>query len=702
MHKNTQTLALIVKSLYKDRPFQLGFLIKLLAVILLVPKVQHDWFTPFVGFTLHHPSLDPWSVFLKHGGDSKAFPYGIIMYLFHLPFVALGIMLDSLFHFKGFSFAQTGFALSLLAADIALCITMIMLYTGRSQHIILFYWFSPIVLYVTYWHGQTDIVPILFITLSLLFLKQQKFSLSAISLSSSIAAKLSSILAAPFIILFLLKNKRYEYVTNKFIVIFFVSLFLFQGIFFLSDGVQAMLLASPEIDRVYDLSFVFNNGSEIYIVPLLYIILVYCGWRIGCMNTEFLYAFMGSSFFIILLCTPAAVGWFLWIVPFIVLFQPQASKQAKLVIICYSLVFVAYNLLVTTGASIPIINWELTFQNIYFPQHIISILLSILTALGLIIAVSILRHAIKNNDYYHLSRQPIAIGIAGDSSTGKDTLSQAIIGLFGKNRTVEISGDDYHLFERKDLRWTIKTHLHPLANDLHLFVNNSLKLLKGKNIYCRHYDHSKGLFSEPTIVHAKDVVIISGLHALFSDLLRKRFNVSVFLNMDEDLRRYLKIKRDVYERGHSIQKVAQSLKERLKDKDAYIMHQKQYADIIFSLQPVHPLPNIEEMDLRHTKLCPLKLSIIVNTSIDYRFIHKQFVSLLSTKMSISSTEDKEKIEILIEGDNIKGYALAKVAYKIIPNIQDILTLVPQWSDGLLGVMQLFILLQLASNANEKN
>ena len=48
-----------------------------------------------------------------------------------------------------------------------------------------------------------------------------------------------------------------------------------------------------------------------------------------------------------------------------------------------------------------------------------------------------------------MTRRPFVIGISGDSGSGKDTFANSIEGLFGKHSVTKLSGDDYHLWDRK-------------------------------------------------------------------------------------------------------------------------------------------------------------------------------------------------------------------------------------------------------------
>ena len=59
-----------------------------------------------------------------------------------------------------------------------------------------------------------------------------------------------------------------------------------------------------------------------------------------------------------------------------------------------------------------------------------------------------------------MTRRPFVIGISGDSGSGKDTFANSIEGLFGKHSVTKLSGDDYHLWDRKKPIWQAMTHLN--------------------------------------------------------------------------------------------------------------------------------------------------------------------------------------------------------------------------------------------------
>ena len=113
---------------------------------------------------------------------------------------------------------------------------------------------------------------------------------------------------------------------------------------------------------------------------------------------------------------------------------------------------------------------------------------------GLLIAIQILREGIRENDYYRLGNKPLVLGIAGNSGVGKSTFSKGLATVFGERSLVEVSGDDYHNWERTSPMWKTLTHLDPKANRLFELVRDVQSLMDGDVVKARRYDHITGRF----------------------------------------------------------------------------------------------------------------------------------------------------------------------------------------------------------------
>ena len=188
----------------------------------------------------------------------------------------------------------------------------------------------------------------------------------------------------------------------------------------------------------------------------------------------------------------------------------------------------------------------------------------------------------RRNDRGTSSRSatPLLVGIAGDSASGKTTFAERLERMLGRTRVTQIRGDDYHRYDRRTRDSLGLTPLHPAANDLDRLANDLDRLSRGRTIRAPVYDHATGSFGDPRPVDPGDVVIVEGLLALATPALRERFDVSVYLEPEEELRHRWKIHRDCEERGYDIRAVVDDLRCREADADRFVRPQRRFADIV--------------------------------------------------------------------------------------------------------------------------
>ncbi|MDE2180686.1 MAG: phosphoribulokinase [candidate division NC10 bacterium] len=180
---------------------------------------------------------------------------------------------------------------------------------------------------------------------------------------------------------------------------------------------------------------------------------------------------------------------------------------------------------------------------------------------------------------------PLLLGIGGDSGTGKSTFVGGIYKIFGPEKITNINLDDYHTFDRAQRKIYGLTALHPAANNMALMGKHAWQLKNGEKIIKPVYDHSTGCFAEPEEVEPKQIVIIGGLFPFFTQELRNVFDLKVYLDPDEELKRAWKIHRDAGRRGYSIEQVMKEIEARQDDIRRHIEPQKEYADIIIRFYP---------------------------------------------------------------------------------------------------------------------
>lgn len=180
--------------------------------------------------------------------------------------------------------------------------------------------------------------------------------------------------------------------------------------------------------------------------------------------------------------------------------------------------------------------------------------------------------------------RPVLLGLAGDSASGKSTLSHGIEYILGFERVGRVCTDDYHRFDRATRAEMGVTPLAPEANDLGLMADH-LRILAGGNPVTKPtYDHHTGTFGPQETVSSGEIIIVEGLLPLADRRTRDAIDVAVYLEPEEELRRRWKLERDVFERGYAPKDVVAELHRREDDAARYIRPQRDFADIIVRFQ----------------------------------------------------------------------------------------------------------------------
>jgi uridine kinase len=179
-------------------------------------------------------------------------------------------------------------------------------------------------------------------------------------------------------------------------------------------------------------------------------------------------------------------------------------------------------------------------------------------------------------DYSFVLSKCNVFAICGDSGSGKSTLSALLKGGYSDSFMLEC--DRYHKWERHNDNWKEMTHLNPEANYITKMEEDIFNLKVGNDIYQVDYDHHTGKFTEKQLINSSNNLIVCGLHSLYGS--NKLYDVKIFMDTEETLKKKWKIKRDVKERGYSVEKVLESIKKREGDYEAYVSPQKENANIV--------------------------------------------------------------------------------------------------------------------------
>ena len=205
--------------------------------------------------------------------------------------------------------------------------------------------------------------------------------------------------------------------------------------------------------------------------------------------------------------------------------------------------------------------------------------------------------------------KPLIIAISGGSASGKSTVVSEIV---EKLQSVDISvicHDDYYKDQSHlTMEERIKTNYdHPSSLDNELFVKHLHLLMEGKSIEKPIYDfvtHNRK--KETVTIKPTKVIFIEGILVLEERQIRECADVKIFVKSDEDIRFIRRLKRDIEERGRSMDAVINQYLSTVKPMfNKYVNPSSRYADII--------IPNDNKHDVAVDFLVA-KIKDILNTN----------------------------------------------------------------------------------------
>jgi phosphoribulokinase len=181
--------------------------------------------------------------------------------------------------------------------------------------------------------------------------------------------------------------------------------------------------------------------------------------------------------------------------------------------------------------------------------------------------------------------RPVILGVVGDSAAGKTTITRGLVRVLGEDNVSHICTDDYHRFDRKQRGELGITPLHPDCNYVDVLTQHLGHLRRGDAILKPVYRHQDGTFAPPVYVRPERFTLIEGLLGYHLPAMRDIYDVRVFLNPPEDLRRRWKVQRDCSRRGYTTDQVLAELDRREADSEAFIRPQRRHADMLVSFLP---------------------------------------------------------------------------------------------------------------------
>ncbi len=193
--------------------------------------------------------------------------------------------------------------------------------------------------------------------------------------------------------------------------------------------------------------------------------------------------------------------------------------------------------------------------------------------------------------------RPVILGVVGDSAAGKTTITRGLVRVLGEEHVAHICTDDYHRYDRRQRAELGITPLHPDCNYVEIIAQHLAHLRRGEPILKPVYRHQDGTFGPPVYVQPERFTVIEGLLGYHLGAMREVYDVRVFLNPPEELRRMWKVQRDCSRRGYTTDQVLAELDRREADSEAFIRPQRRYADMLVSFRESQDEPAVDQTHL---------------------------------------------------------------------------------------------------------
>lgn len=256
--------------------------------------------------------------------------------------------------------------------------------------------------------------------------------------------------------------------------------------------------------------------------------------------------------------------------------------------------------------------------------------------------------------------RPVMLAIAGDSASGKTTLTQGLVDALGPGASSSVCVDDYHKYDRIERKELPFTALHPDCNYVNIMEQHLQLLATGQSILKPIYDHSTGELARPELVKPNGAVIIEGLLPLYTSVARACFDVKVYLDPPEDIRREWKIKRDTKKRGYEAEDVHAELDRREPESAKFIRPQRSEADIVISFGPIEGRDDPPDT--------PLSATVLLRPTIRHPKLHEMMADVGDGAMHLKLMRDEDGKPV--DALHIHGHAPPEDSHMVAKAIWD--------------------------------
>lgn len=179
---------------------------------------------------------------------------------------------------------------------------------------------------------------------------------------------------------------------------------------------------------------------------------------------------------------------------------------------------------------------------------------------------------------------PVILGVAGGSGSGKTTVAQTVLDAVGRDRIAFLAQDSYY----RDVAWKTpdgpQKHNfdHPSSIDYPLLLDHVAELRRGQPVEAPVYDfvHHRRL-ERTERVEPRAVVLVEGILLFVEPALRRLLDFKIFVDTDADIRLIRRLRRDISERGRRMDDVLAQYERTVRPMHLeFVEPSKRWADVI--------------------------------------------------------------------------------------------------------------------------
>ncbi len=180
--------------------------------------------------------------------------------------------------------------------------------------------------------------------------------------------------------------------------------------------------------------------------------------------------------------------------------------------------------------------------------------------------------------------EPLVIGLAGGTGSGKTTVTHAILKRLDTTRVVVIQHDSYYrdLSVYGGVTPDLVNFDHPDSLETPLLIQQIKDLKAGLPIEEPIYNFTTHRRLDSTRrLEPREIIIIDGILIFVDKELRELMDIKIFVDTDADERLIRRIRRDILERGRSVESVMQQYMSTVKPMHLeFVEPSKHWADVI--------------------------------------------------------------------------------------------------------------------------